>query len=392
MPTRWITRYPRHILLSLYSHRIFLGLLLLYALVVRFVGMLPYVAQPIHLKLYGYHTRIAFAMMAVALLAHRVWYLGRVEKEPRPIGRLVADGKRWLQSGDQLVSLALVLLVLPWFHSAFTCFKTMIPRIHAFDWDQYLAQTDRWLHGGVMPHEITRLFIATPTANFVVNLLYHLWYPVMGAFIFWQAFQNRHPLLRMRFFIGYLLIWSVIGSCMALSLSSAGPCFFGALVEGSNPYAEHMEWLQSIDQRLTSWDERTGVWALHVQQMLWEMYSGERLEVGSGISAMPSMHVAMASLMALTAWSYGGWRRWGFVAFALIIQVGSVHLGWHYAMDGYVALAATVIVWRASAVLARWSLHHESVSVSRNSLFEMAHGARRPYIITQHRIAHVAAG
>ena len=32
-------------------------------------------------------------------------------------------------------------------------------------------------------------------------------------------------------------------------------------------------------------------------------------------------------------------------AFAVVIQVGSVHLGWHYAVDGYIGARLTLAVW-----------------------------------------------
>jgi hypothetical protein len=43
----------------------------------------------------------------------------------------------------------------------------------------------------------------------------------------------------------------------------------------------------------------------------------------------------------------------GFGLFALIILIGSVHLAYHYAVDGYVSIAATWLIWRASGPLAR---------------------------------------
>lgn len=30
---------------------------------------------------------------------------------------------------------------------------------------------------------------------------------------------------------------------------------------------------------------------------------------------------------------------------AVVIMIGSVHLGWHYALDGYVGALGTVVVW-----------------------------------------------
>ncbi|MDF4804113.1 phosphatase PAP2 family protein, partial [Vibrio parahaemolyticus] len=33
-------------------------------------------------------------------------------------------------------------------------------------------------------------------------------------------------------------------------------------------------------------------------------------------------------------------------AFAVIIQIGSVHLGWHYAVDGYASTLTTFTLWK----------------------------------------------
>lgn len=67
------------------------------------------------------------------------------------------------------------------------------------------------------------------------------------------------------------------------------------------------------------------------QDIVWSGYIGAT--PGSlGISAFPSMHVAMAVLFALYATRrsrLAGLLMW---AFAAIIMVGSVVLGWHYAV------------------------------------------------------------
>jgi membrane-associated phospholipid phosphatase len=94
-------------------------------------------------------------------------------------------------------------------------------------------------------------------------------------------------------------------------------------------------------------NETIPIWALDTQQMLWREYQHSQKGLGSGISAMPSVHVATATLMALFGWQYA--RRLGMAlsVFAAIILLGSIHLGWHYAVDGYAAVLGTLLIWWA---------------------------------------------
>ena len=70
--------------------------------------------------------------------------------------------------------------------------------------------------------------------------------------------------------------------------------------------------------------------------------------LGKGISAMPSMHVATSVLFALVAWQTH--RKLGIVltVHAAAVMIGSVHLAWHYALDGYIGALLTYGIWRAA--------------------------------------------
>jgi hypothetical protein len=65
------------------------------------------------------------------------------------------------------------------------------------------------------------------------------------------------------------------------------------------------------------------------------------------------MHVAVATVMALTSWRQNRWLGAAGWLYVLLIFLGSVQLNWHYAVDGYVAVLGTWLIWRASGVLAR---------------------------------------
>src|SRR5262249_20205055 len=79
------------------------------------------------------------------------------------------------------------------------------------------------------------------------------------------------------------------------------------------------------------------------QEYLWHLHVLGQAGFGSGISAFPSVHVGLVVMNALFLADYN--RRLGLAgfAYAVLILASSVYLGWHYAIDGYVA-AATVLV------------------------------------------------
>jgi len=47
---------------------------------------------------------------------------------------------------------------------------------------------------------------------------------------------------------------------------------------------------------------------------------------------------------------------WTLVLYTAAMLVGSVHLGWHYAIDGIAGIALAIIFWRISARVTRWWL------------------------------------
>lgn len=69
---------------------------------------------------------------------------------------------------------------------------------------------------------------------------------------------------------------------------------------------------------------------------------------------MPSMHNASAALFALAFFQVNRKIGWFFTVYAAVILVGSVHLGWHYAIDGYAGIAIAALSWWLAGHLARW--------------------------------------
>lgn len=229
--------------------------------------------------------------------------------------------------------------------STFTSLKSMIPAIQPFRWDVFWADMDQWLHFGVDPWRLLHPVLGHPPVTKFINLIYNLWLPVKYFVLYAMLLSLKNPYTRMQFFFTCALCWVINGTVLAILFSSAGPCFYQH-VTGVDRFGELMAYLQGVDP------ERS-IWALKTQAMLWDGHVNGTLAFGSGISAMPSLHVASAFIFMLA----GLRSRWIWkvlsVMFYICILLGSVHLGWHYAVDGYLATATTLLLWYFSGKLVR---------------------------------------
>lgn len=237
------------------------------------------------------------------------------------------------------------LLCTGLFAVGFTNIKSDIPRIDPFSWDETLMQLDRTLHLGMLPHEILAPLLGTPIVIFLLNVIYNLWFFIMMGFLIWQGCQGQDTPRRQQFLLAYMLCWGLGTAVMGLIFSSAGPCYFGRLVNGPDPYAGLMSDLVEANRHYP-------VFALIAQDLLWQSYLEGR-GVVSGISAMPSMHVATSCLLFLCARASGPhWLSWSCAAFGVVIFAGSVMLGWHYAVDGYAGILIALLAWWLAGRLA----------------------------------------
>jgi hypothetical protein len=79
-----------------------------------------------------------------------------------------------------------------------------------------------------------------------------------------------------------------------------------------------------------------------VQGGLWNAYAANEHQLGTGISAFPSLHMAMATVTLLYAREKGRWFGLAGYLFLGAIFFISVWSGYHYAIDGYVSVAVVV--------------------------------------------------
>ena len=214
--------------------------------------------------------------------------------------------------------------------SLFLPLKYAIPNEIAFWLDGPLAHAERTLLG-IQPWLLLDRLLGWAVVP--VDRLYGLWLPLQSLVLF-SVVLERPSRAKSRVLISYSLAWFVLGVAAAALLSSAGPLFYDRLF-GGNAFAPLQQMLH----------ER-GAWVVLAESdRMWASLASGRPGVVAGISAVPSMHVAISVWIYLTARSMAPRMAPFAMFYALFMWIGSVQLGWHYVSDGLAGIAGMLAIW-----------------------------------------------
>lgn len=277
---------------------------------------------------------VVFGDCAYQLFRHR---------PDRPFHFIAAHAKRPAYYRRLAFSLPLIA-ALAVFMSFFSALKSSIELFAPFTWDADFIALDRTLHGGD-PWRLLQPLLGHPAITAFLSGIYHLWFMLIYIGPVYFAIFQTDRTLRLRFFLSYFLTWIICGMFFAIIFSSVGPCFVEPIL-GNTYFSDQMAYLREVDARYP-------LFVIEIQQQLLDWYRSGEHGLGSGITSMPSMHVALAFLYVLVMHRINRTLTWVFAIFCLMILLGSVHLAYHYAIDGYFSIAVTALIWFATAPMAR---------------------------------------
>lgn len=253
-------------------------------------------------------------------------------KSDSPLNDLKLAFKReW----PRLIGIAGFMVLIGFVSRFFGYNKNLIDTFVPFYLDPYLAEFEYKLFLGHHPWEITH-WLFGDQATILIDRLYVSWFFVVPI-LFGAVFLSRDTKFQIKTALSLYFTWIVLGAMLAMAFSSVGPVFYREFY-GSGLYDPLNAELQRIS-------EETPLMQQQISQWLLERRSEGGL--GSGISAMPSVHVALAWLLYLVVKDRFSNRamRYAALTFALVTWIGSVHLAWHYVLDGLFSIIALTAFW-----------------------------------------------
>jgi hypothetical protein len=292
-----------------------------------------------HSPLVALYNIVEIIGLAGALIPFFLWHLLRLyrEGEARPTRRMARE-----LDHIRIVAIIIAMLLGSIIAGAFSTLKAAIPLAVPFYLDPTLGSFERAIFG-TDPWRISHAVLGWATP--FVDRFYLLWLPVMLV-AFNLVLLSKPSALKSRALVAYVLIWPAVGTLGGYLLSSAGPIFHDALFGG------HSGLIAALVREGASGN-------LQAYHYLWDAYTNRYAALGGGLSAMPSMHIAMACWLALTIraaaprWQGVGWM------YLVMMWIGSVHLGWHYVSDGAMGIAGALLVWWIAGAL-RWTTRNNT--------------------------------
>jgi membrane-associated phospholipid phosphatase len=299
------------------------------------------------LDVIGYFTSACLFMLFYPMLILIAWLIRALiharQRNPLAWARKAMDefdaqAVSFFSDGPFWEGVAAIVTILP-LNIFFCVGKSLIPHLASYSWDPDFAALDKLLAFGRYPHEIITPLIDRLNIGTGIDSLYIIWFLVLFLAQGYCIFADRDETERMRYLWATLLCWAVIGTGFALLFASVGPAFYADYYPGPSPYAGLIPHLKQISPDLE---------VLRLGPDMLALRGNGKVVNLNALSAMPSLHVGIAALNACYFWRKSRLAGAAMAGYGFIIFIGSIYLGWHYAIDGYAGAAFAILAWIVS--------------------------------------------
>lgn len=305
-------------------------------------GILKYTTRTMKLMI---STSIMFVFVFAFLSISFVFMRNRKNSDATFLISFLNHVKPYLPSSMSTLRVVIAFISFPILMGCFVYWKEKIGQFNAYDWDVTFAQWDYVLFFGNDAWEVLHPFIGIETITRSLDFIYYFW--IIMCVIWWVFVFTSKSLaneIKHQYLLATLLSWVFIGLFAATFFASGGPVYYDEFTGDGQRYSELMLYLQSFGFINQIGEMTDALRAVRAHEYLWQVHIGQ-LQTPGGISAMPSMHNAQAVLFVLVAYSFSRLIGHLMLIHAIIIFIGSIHLAWHYAVDGIVCAPMVITIW-----------------------------------------------
>lgn len=278
---------------------------------------------------------LSYQVLYFVLKATRVCWLKGIDGVADMALNINALKRVILQS---LLTFVLIFLFLAYQTSFKTVFNESLTAYNLNDWMLYTI--DQQI--GLQQVGLVFLYKANQDVVFyfirALDAFYMPSFAMQWMLLFYIIFNDPVWQRKNTFVACFLLIW-IIGTMLGGICQSGGPFFFGVA-------SRNLLLMDKLDQI----NQAHALTSVFTQGVLWNNYFNDSLTVGHGISAFPSLHVAMSLFVFLYAYE----RRccqWLALGSLVLTWLASALLGWHYWVDGIGAVLIVMLSYRLAVWL-----------------------------------------